>query len=665
MSLGLWYVSNPVRIESHPMKQNISKSRELFYLSLLLAGTLFIITLDLSIHNNEKILQILNNYLWFEHLDLVFKIVFLYSIVLIGLLYRRWQLSLTKQLSLEDIISSINPDALLVVDSQDNITMCNSSITRMLGYASDEVINQHTNQFIMDMPAPENTADTSLDNIQKDGFNMKSAIGKKKNGQEVPLEIILGNLGIHKGKVLLLRDISERKKTDQALRELTEKLKLSNEELTRLVNIDPLTDILNRRGFEDVLTKEIHRAKREDSSLAAILLDCDNFKHINDTMGHAVGDVVLKEIAQRLKNSLRASDQIARIGGDEFLVLLPNTRWAEAISVAEKLRLSVSASLLISGNKPVNITASLGVTLLSYETSSIEEILALTRIPLHRSKQLGKNIISTTKEWSRTDKTKSTILSHIKGSLLQDDCLYATSQAIVQLNNNQLVGYELLIRSTIDIIKNPNDFLLFSLEHNILTHVDLRCLKTCIAATADLEQNLKYHINLFPSTMLATPLERLLDAFPFGPDREKFSIEISEQQFIGDLAYLQKYTAGLKKAGIKIAIDDLGFGRSSLESLIILEPDIIKIDRKYVSGIATDAGKRRSLRRLMTIVENLDAEIIAEGVETTEELDILIDMGILYGQGYLWGKPSKIQDTTKTASLALLPSDIKTLSPSG
>ena len=131
-----------------------------------------------------------------------------------------------------------------------------------------------------------------------------------------------------------------------------------------------------------------------------------------------------------------------------------------------------------------------------------------------------------------------------------------------------------------------------------------------------------------------------MQLFPPEIDTGRFCVEISEQQFIGDPAYLREYVMALRKRGFLVAIDDVGFGRSSLESLIILEPDIVKIDRKYVSGVSTDEVKSFSLKRLIKVVNALGSELIAEGIEMKEESQILLDLGVNYGQGWLWGKPS-------------------------
>jgi EAL domain-containing protein (putative c-di-GMP-specific phosphodiesterase class I) len=128
--------------------------------------------------------------------------------------------------------------------------------------------------------------------------------------------------------------------------------------------------------------------------------------------------------------------------------------------------------------------------------------------------------------------------------------------------------------------------------------------------------------------------------FPANKTDGNYVIEISEQQFIGDPAYLRDHVQALKERGLLVAVDDVGFGRSSLESLIILEPDIVKIDRKYVSGISEEPAKARLLKRLVKVVNSLGAELVAEGIECREELDLLVEMGVPFGQGWLWGKPA-------------------------
>jgi EAL domain-containing protein (putative c-di-GMP-specific phosphodiesterase class I) len=359
-------------------------------------------------------------------------------------------------------------------------------------------------------------------------------------------------------------------------------------------------------------------------------------------LGHAVGDVVLKEISVRLKETLRPTDHIARIGGDEFLMLLPDTRFAEGMLVAEKVRLAVAESPLRLAAETIRVTASLGVLALPYEFCSIEEVLSLARLAVRESKLHGKNRVSSGEKHKVKESPDREALAELTERLRKGECFRAVSMPLLKLDDETVIGYEILSRGPAGAFEMPDDLFRVSCEHNLLTIVDLRCLKTCLTACVEpkFDQNARFHVNLFPSTIIDTPIDRLLTLFPSTRKDGNFCIEISEQQFIGDPAYLRDHIAALKENGILVAIDDVGFGRSSLESLIILEPDIVKIDRKYVSGIADEPAKARLLKRLVKVVNALGAELIAEGIERREELELLLEVGVTLGQGWYWGKPA-------------------------
>ncbi len=175
----------------------------------------------------------------------------------------------------------------------------------------------------------------------------------------------------------------------------------------------------------------------------------------------------------------------------------------------------------------------------------------------------------------------------------------------------------------------------------MLTWVDHLCLKTCVDASHKMPEQARWHLNLFPSTMIGIPVQHILDEFPEGVTRGSFCVEISEQQIIGNPSYLAEPVAALRQAGILIAIDDVGFGQSCLESLVLLNPDIIKIDKKLVFNVSQDSDRANSLRRLLRVAESLHAEVVAEGIERREDLEFLKDVGVHYGQGYLWGRPQE------------------------
>lgn len=425
------------------------------------------------------------------------------------------------------------------------------------------------------------------------------------------------------------------------LNSVTHELRNANEHLAQLILIDPLTGLLNRRGLQQALSQEIARSRREGSMLCALLVDLDDFKRINDTLGHTVGDEALVKMTRQLKASVRATDHAARIGGDEFVILLPGTRPAEGMLIAEKLRLAVSGtSIALSSLESVTVTASLGLVQVSEGTTSVEELLSQAELMLQRSKHAGKNRVSYEHDDARRDSEAHDPRADLLSTLCRGDGFHAVRQPIFSLAEMNLVGYELLSRFAIEAFAMPDDFFRVALQANMLTLVDHHCLRTCLAAAAGLPPDARWHLNLFPSTIVNIPVQELLNELQ-GPGHTATScVEISEQQVLGEPSYLVEAVRAFQQAGILIAIDDVGFGRSSLESLIVLQPQIVKIDKGWVSGMGRDEARTRSLRRLLKVVEDLGAEPIAEGIETSDDLEMLKALGVKYGQGFLLGRPT-------------------------
>ncbi len=513
-----------------------------------------------------------------------------------------------------------------------------------------------------------NTLEKALERLQQDGIDvimgdlsLPDSKGldtfEKLNSQAstIPIVILTGTYdesfaleSLRKGaEEYLLKGQVDTKVLSRILRyaierhQIKRELALANTRLENLALLDPLTELLNRRGLQDALSREIQRAKREGSSIIVLLVDLDNFKQINDTLGHAVGDVVLKELAQRLKETLRVTDYLARIGGDEFMMILPQTRLAEGMRAAERVRLAISQSLIStsSGNRIV-VTGSVGVASVLQSTPSIDELLAKTHLALRQSKEEGKNKVSYERRGTKYfSEGSSHTLSDIFKTLRHDNGFQVLVEPIINLKDGQKAGYELLSHFHIGGFEAPDDFFRFCLEHNILTLVDHRCFEACVAVGASFPEGFRCHLNLFPSTLINIPVEHLLEGLPTGTTRKRYCIEISEQQIIGDPSYLMEAVKAFKQAGVSIAIDDVGFGRSCLESLILLEPDLVKIDKKCVMGISKDKTLMSSLIRILKVTESLGAEVVVEGVETQEDLNVLKQLPIKYGQGFFWGRP--------------------------
>ncbi len=412
-------------------------------------------------------------------------------------------------------------------------------------------------------------------------------------------------------------------------------------------NRDVLTGLLNRRGLHKVVPTEFERAGRGGGRIAAILIDVDDFKLVNDRLGHGAGDAVLEELASRLTLGLRPMDSLARIGGDEFLALLPGTRLAEGRRVAERMRAAISDRPIDFESHKVGVTASLGVSLLPEDPIGVDEIIVLTEQALSQSKGAGKNTVSDNLGSPNLPGAGPT--SHDFGfiveRLLRQSVLSAVAQPIMDLDDGRVRGYELLSRGPMGEFSEPIDFFRASQDQGELTRVDLRCLEVCLEAAAGLPEGVRLHVNLFPSTLLDTPTEALLRVLRAGSGARKlgtFCVEISEQQVVGDPLALRERIDSLRQTGIVIALDDVGFGRSSLETLLVLEPDVIKLDRAFIQGLNLHPGRRSNVQRLMGFAGVLKAEVIAEGIENEEERGALVDCEVSLGQGFLWGPPTPV-----------------------
>ena len=368
-----------------------------------------------------------------------------------------------------------------------------------------------------------------------------------------------------------------------------------------------------------------------------MLVDCDDFKAVNDEYGHAFGDAVLVEVAARLRAAVRPTDCVARIGGDEFLALLPETRVAESFSVAERVRRNVADSVVQSGGHEVGVTVSVGVAEVDTGVSTIQGLLSALEDSLKRSKLSGKNRVSNSER-------PVVHRDSIEVGLRSGEGFRVVAQSIRRLEDESCVGWEFLSRGPEGALESPIDLFRASVERGLLTEVDMRCLHNCLEAVSGAGNGIAgvVHLNLYPSTLLGLTSEQIAELFGGASADHRFCVEISEQQVIGEPHDLRQRVQDLQKHGVLVALDDVGFGRSSLEALIVLEPDVIKVDRSFVQDCATDRGKRLWLERLIRVAESLSAKVIAEGIESRADLDALRALGVPEGQGYIWDRPQAI-----------------------
>ncbi len=421
-----------------------------------------------------------------------------------------------------------------------------------------------------------------------------------------------------------LRTVNEELSRQIAERErVARELEAANSRLAELAVLDPLTGLLNRRGLCERLELARLALEREGEPACAVLIDCDDFKRVNDRFGHAAGDALLRELATRMKSAVRGQDTLARLGGDEFLLILHDTREAEGFEISERLRSALFERPFQVPGGEVRQTASLSIQPLDPDSArDLELIVTRGSEQLRVAKAAGKNQVHGT-------------LPHAPGCAGDRCQLEPWTQDIVDLGTGEVVGVEFLIRCDAATGLSPQELFRSSRARGLLVETDLQCLRRCLEA-AERAGPGAVHVNLFPETLEALAGVGLEQMFA---GHAGVCIEINEEMLVGDPARLAPARAQLRELGVEVAVDDVGFGRSSLEALLVLEPEVLKIDRRKVKGIGTDPAKRRQLERMLGIARALHARVVAEGIEDAEDAAAATALGIRLGQGFHLGRP--------------------------
>jgi diguanylate cyclase (GGDEF)-like protein len=431
-------------------------------------------------------------------------------------------------------------------------------------------------------------------------------------------------------RLVSLIDVSDERQGRVHVDALLRRSRDRAEHLEHLASHDPLTGLLNRRGLALELARESQRRRRSGGSLAAVLIDCDDFKRVNDSLGHSGGDHALRELSRRLEDALRPSDRLGRIGGDEFLVLLPETRLPEAMAVAERLRLAVCGMQLPASSGVHEFTVSLGVESVTEDAPTLDALIALAENALRQSKCEGKN---------RSTASGAPAPSQARAlwqGLRARTGFHAQERPIVRLADGAEVAWELEPAGPAGAFERPRDFLRSTLSDELLERIDFECLRLCLTSAGPRTATAELHVELLPSTLLRTPTEDLVEQLRRSAPEHGLCLEVSEQQFVGDPSALMPAVSALRSAGLRLALKDMSFGRSSLEALIMLEPDVVKLDARFVRLASSDVGRERALVRLARVVHSLGSELHAAGVDSESDLELLRSLGVTCGQGALW-----------------------------
>ncbi len=532
-------------------------------------------------------------------------------------------------------------EGMFITDAKQNILKINSAFTKITGYSADEMASQNPGMF----KSPKHDDDfyqMVLDTVKTTESWQGEVWTQRKNGDEFPLWLTVTAVrsaeNVITNHIFSLVDITERK--------------VAEDEIRNLAFYDSLTKLPNRRLLAERLQHALATSARTNKNGALLFIDLDNFKKLNDTRGHDVGDLLLEMVGQRLSLCLRQGDTAARLGGDEFVVLLEglnaDVNHAADLSelVAQKIQCELNLPYLLKG-KTHHISPSIGVTIFNSNDVTVDDLLKHADLAMYQAKDAGRNTIRFfDPEMQKTVDNNAALESDLRQAIVGQQ--FVLHYQVQTDSNEHIIGAEALIRWNHPErgMVSPAEFIPAAEENGLILPIGEWILDTASKQlhqwslhpqTADLSLAInisarQFHDAHFVDNVL-TALKRN------SADPGKLKIELTESLLLKDIDSVITKMRALMLAGVRFALDDFGTGYSSLAYLKRLPLEQLKIDQSFVRDIFVDSNDLAIVRAIVTLGLSMGLGIIAEGVETIEQQEFLQSCGCRMFQGYLFGRP--------------------------
>lgn len=527
-------------------------------------------------------------------------------------------------------------EGIAITDVAGTIIEVNDAFCHISGYEREELIG--TNPRVIQSGHQSHLFyETMWQTILADGHWSGEVWNRKKNGEIFAEWLSISAITGDDGQVTHYAGIS----SDITL------IKHHEKQLERIAHFDALTGIPNRTLLADRMKQGVARAAREQNMMAICYLDLDGFKAINDTLGHEAGDRVLIAIAERIQNTIRGGDTVARLGGDEFVVLLLGLdRGVECSMTLERMLAVIAEPIEIAGN-PIVVGASIGVSIYPLDDEDADTLLRHADQAMYVAKQSGKNRFHIyDPALDQRARTHQDLIESIQYGL-QHEQFELYYQPKIDLRTGQLTGAEALIRwnHPESGLLSPDKFLTAIENTRLDIALGIWVIDTALKQLANwqiagLDVEVSINISAFhlESEGFVGQLQQRLQQYPDLPP-SRLQIEVLETSALEDIGEVSRIIEACKKLGVSFALDDFGTGYSSLSYLSRLPVDVLKIDRSFVRNLTVSRGDHAIVLGVIALSKAFDLKVVAEGVETKEQFNMLLEMGCDMAQGYVIARP--------------------------
>ncbi|NIF19536.1 EAL domain-containing protein [Pantoea sp. Cy-639] len=480
-------------------------------------------------------------------------------------------------------------------------------------------------------------------------------LGSNDNNLQLALTIAFITLLISGGSISAALADKKLQSKEHDLRRvnlLLSQLDQARASLQQAAHYDALTNLVNRRGFNQVFAERLAELAGSEGMLAVMFLDIDHFKRINDSLGHAAGDELLKVIAGHIKAATRGHDLVARFGGDEFCIVTRLNNREEARHLAQRIMLRMKEPIDLAGRRMV-MTTSIGISIYPDDGRSTEELLKNADLALYQSKGCGRNSLHFFNNGLKTRATLELQLEEeLRGALFEARGLCVHYQPIFDLHTGQVAKLEALVRwqHPQHGLLSPERFIGIAEANGLITDLDLWVLRQACEDLAELgrrgHERLRVTVNCSALTLgreeLAGEVEMAL--FQAGLEPSHLELEVTENALMGDIQHTVSLLKRIRAQGVALSIDDFGTGYSSLAYLKRLPLDVLKIDRSFIQDVPGSQKDREIVQAIIVMAHTLHLKVVTEGVESHEQREFLSTHGCDFLQGYLLSRPLALDE---------------------